>query len=343
MRRLLQALIVSFLACTASAAENRLNIFNWSEYIDPAVITDFEKRFSCKITMDLYDDAEKMLAKIQAGGLSSYDIVVPPDYMVPTMMKLGLLNPLRKKNIPNFKHLNPKFINREFDRGNRYSVPYMWGTLGILVRPEPGFEITESWGLIFDPNRQPKRFVLIDSLRDCIGATLKHQGQSMNTTNIAHLKNAMNLLSETKSRSRGFSTSLAGANQIRARTVTAAIVYNGDASLAIADDPTLRYVLPKEGTEIWVDNFAITAKAPNRDMAEKFINFILDPVVNARIANFLLYATPNLSAEKYIAPDNFKNPAIYPSKEMMPKLEFLQDLGAASRLYDEVWTRVKSR
>lgn len=337
------AIVLLFLNVGSASARQKLVLFNWSDYMDPAVLAEFERRFDCQVTMDLYDEAEKMLAKIQAGGVSAYDLVVPPDYLVPTMVKLNLLAPLRKEHLPNFKNLAPRFVSPPYDPGNRHSLPYMWGTMGILIRPEPGRKIVESWGMVFDPKLQPANFVLMDSIRDCIGAALKYQGHSMNTTDLRELKGALDLLTATKAKSKGFATSIAGANQIRARTVSAAVVYAGDATQAIKEDPTLRYLLPREGTEIWVDNFAIPAKAPNRDLAEKFLNFLLEPAIAARLAAYVHYATPNEAAGKLLPPEHFKNPAIHPPTELLPRLEFLRDVGPATRYYDEIWTKVKAR
>ena len=154
-----------------SAAETRLNVFIWSEYLPREVVEEFEKRLGCKVVVDVYEDAESMLAKVQAG--SAYDVVVPPDYLVAAMVKQNLLAPLRMTNIPNIKNLEAKFRSPPFDPENKYTVAYQWGTVGIYARKKAGEQFDESWGLLFDAKKQPGPVVLIDSMRDLIGAGLK--------------------------------------------------------------------------------------------------------------------------------------------------------------------------
>jgi len=331
------------LASLASAAEARLNIFIWSEYLDPEVVKEFEQKFACKVTVDVYEDAESMLAKLQAGGGTAYDLVVPPDHLVPTMVKLQLLAPLRHANLPNLRNLDAKFANPPYDRGNKFSVPYQWGTVGILLRPVAGKTYPESWGLLFDASQQPGKFVLIDSVRDCLGAALKFKGRSLNSIEIPHLKEARDLVIAAKQRAVGFDGSVGAKNKITGKLADAAIVYSGEAARAMTDDPTLRYFIPREGSQIWVDNLCIPAKAPHRDRAEQFINYVLDAKVGARLSNFLQFATPNAAAKPFIKPEDAKNQAIYPPADVMAKLEFLEDLGAKTKLYDEAWTQVKAR
>ncbi len=343
--RVFLALFALVLACSGpvSAAEAKLNVFIWSEYLDPQVVKDFEQQFACKVTVDVYEDAESMLAKLQGGGTSLYDLVVPPDHLVSTMVKLNLLAPMRPANLPNLKNLDAKFASPPYDRGNKFSVAYQWGTVGILVRPVAGKPVPETWGLVFDAKQQAGRFVLIDSVRDCLGAALKFKGHGLNSTEIPHLKEARDLIIEAKQRAAGFDGSVGAKNKVVAKSVAAAIVYSGEAARAMTDDASLRYIIPREGSQIWVDNLCIPAKAPHRDLAEKFINFVLEAKVGARLSNFLQFATPNAAAKAFIKPEDLKNPAIYPSPEVMAKLEFLEDLGGKTKLYDEAWTQVKAR
>ena len=335
--------ICLLLAATAQAQTKALNIFIWSEYIDPQIVSDFEREFSCKVTLDLYEDNESMLAKLQGGGDSLYDIVVPSDFVIPAMLGRGLLAPLRPEKIPNLRNLDPKFCSRPFDPGNKYTVPYQWGTVGLYLRKE-GFQAPDqTWGLIFDPARQPGPFVLMDSMRECIGAALKYKGYKLNSLNPAELKEVQDLLIETKQRSLGFEGGVGGKNKVLAKHARLAMAYNGDAVRGTQEDPQTYYFVPREGGEIWVDSMAIPAKAPHRDLAEKFINYILDPKVGARLSNFNKYATPNQAALPFVDAADLKNPAIYPPPEIMSQLEFLEDLGKNMRLYDEIWTKVKSK
>jgi spermidine/putrescine transport system substrate-binding protein len=329
-------------AAPAAAGPCELNLFIWSEYIDPEIVTSFEQKFGCKVTIDLYEDNESMLAKLQGGGTSLYDVVVPSQYVIPVMVNLGLLAPLRHENIPNLANLDDKFKGPVYDPGNQYSVAYQWGTVGIYLRKPAGAAIDETWGLLFDSAMDPGPFLLMDSIREMLGSVLRYQGKSLNTTNPEELKAAAALLGEAKQRSQGFEGGVGGKNKVLGRAVTAAVVYNGDAVRGTADDAETYYFVPREGGVIWVDNLVVPAEAPHRDTAEKFINFILDPQVGAQLSNFNQYATPNNAAKPFINPDDLANAAIYPSAEIMAVLEFVVDLGDDNRLYDEVWTQIKS-
>ena len=327
----------------ASAQKHQLNLFIWSEYIAPQVVKDFESAHDCKVTVDLYEDEESMMAKLQGGGTALYDVVVPSNLLTPALIKLGMLAPLRRENIPNLKHLDAAFANPPYDRGNKFTVPFQWGTVGIYLRKPKEKQVDESWGLLFDPRKQTGSFLLIDSMRDPIGAALRYQGHSLNSTDIPQLKAARDLLIETKHRSAGFEGGVGGKNRVLGKSVIAAIDYSGDAVRGMAEDAETYYFIPREGSQIWVDNLAIPVRAPHREMADKFLNYILDAKVGAQQVNFSQYASPNAAARPFIKPDDLRNPAIYPPPDVMKRLEFANDLGQASRLYDEVWTAVKSK
>ena len=342
----MQRLALVLLLCaipTAPAANYKLNLFIWSEYIDPEIVSDFEKSHDCKVTMDFYEDEFSMMAKLQGGGAAQYDVIVPPDYSVPALISLNLIAPLRRDNIPNVRNIDDRFASPWYDRGNRYTVPYQWGTLGIYIRRNREKPFDETWGLIFDPKQQPGPFVLIDSMRDMIGAALKYKGYSLNTPTVSELLDARDLLIDAKRRSMGFDGGVGGRNKVLAKTAVAAVTYSGDALRGMKDDLDTRYFIPKEGSQIWVDNLAICAKAPNRIVAERFLNFILDPKIGARLADYNQYATPNKAALAHVHKDNLANPAIYPDRQTMQRLEPLQDLGKQTRLYDEIWTQVKAK
>ncbi|MBM3876920.1 MAG: spermidine/putrescine ABC transporter substrate-binding protein [Verrucomicrobia bacterium] len=334
---------VLLLIAVPASGQSKLNIFIWSEYLDPKVVAGFEKLHACKVTVDLYEDAEAMLAKIQGGGVSLYDIVVPPDSSVPTMLKLGLLAPLRHENIPNLKNLDERFASPPWDRGNKFTAAYQWGTVGLFVRAARGRPLPETWGLLFDAKLQPGKFVMLDTARDTIGAALKFKGHSFNSTDPAHLREARDLLIEAKRRSSGFEGGVGGRNKVLGKAAAAAMAYSGDAARGMADDKDTRYLIPREGSILWVDSLAVPAKAPHRDLAEKFINHVLDARVGAQLSDFIQYATPNKAARPFIKKEDLANPAIYPPPEVMQRLEFLEDLGAGTRLYDEVWTAVKAK
>ncbi len=327
----------------AADAPTKLNVFIWSEYIDPEIIKGFEKKFNCKVTVDLYEDNESMMAKLEGGGDALYDIIVPSDYIVPALVSRNLLAPLRMENLPNVKNVEERFLKPPYDKENKFTVPYQWGTVGLYVRKKKDKPIEETWGLLFDPAKAYGKFVLIDSMRENFSAALRYKGHSVNTTDAANLTSVRDLLIDAKKRAVGFESGVGGKNKVLAKGASVAIAYSGDAVRGMAEDPETYYFVPKEGGEIWMDNLAVPAKAPHRDLAEKFINYILEPEVGAQLSNFNQYPTPNKASRAFINSEDLNNPAIYPTPEIMSKLEFLHDLGDSTKLFDEIWTEVKSK
>ena len=321
----------------------QLNLYIWSEYIDPEIVADFEKQYNCKVTIDLYEDNESMMAKLQGGGTSLYDVVVPGNYIVPVMAKLGLLAELDHAKIPNLANLDEKFVNPVYDPGNKHSVAYQWGTIGIYLRKSAAKSTERTWGLIYDKKKQPGTFLLMDSPREMMGVTARALGLSVNSVNPEDAKRVRDATAEAKKRSQGFEGGVGGKNKVLGKAVTAAIVYNGDAVRGMTDDPDTEFFVPNEGTVLWVDNLAIPAKAPHLAAAYEFINFILDAQVGARLSNFNQYATPNKAARAFITPADLANAAIYPPADLIAKSEFVNDLGNDGKLYDEIWTALKSQ
>lgn len=340
MRKILALLV---LGLGFAFGQKELRLFIWSEYIDPAILEAFTKETGLKVRVDLYESNEEMIAKLQAGGVGQYDVIVPSDFYVPSLIRLGLVQPLNHTLIPNLKNLSEKFRNPPFDPGNRYSAAYQWGTTGLIYRKDR-VGAPKTWGVIFKEPKAP--FILIDSPREMLGIALKYLGYSVNTLDSKQIQQAGQVLLAAK-KSRyflGFEGGVGGKNRVVAGAATYAVVYNGDAVRAADENPTkVAFAIPQEGATLWVDSMMIPAKAPNPEGAHRFINFILDPKVGAQLSNYNRYATPNQAALPYIRPEDRKNPAIYPPQELLERLEFILDLGKNNRIYDEVWTAVKSR
>jgi spermidine/putrescine transport system substrate-binding protein len=343
LNRFILVTLIVLAAARASLAQNHLTIFIWSDYLAPEIAKDFANKFACNINVIPYDDAESMLAAINRGEASQCDLVLPPDYLVPTLVKSNALAPLRHENIPNLKNLDQKFAGPPFDAGNRYTVAYQWGTVGVYVRKPKGGKLEETWGAIFDSKKQLGPFVLLDSPRDVIGAALKYKGQSLNSTNPKYLGEAKELLFKSRKRGLGFAAGPIGRNRVLAKTASAAMVYSADGLRGMQIDPETLYFIPQEGAQIWVDNLAILAKAPNRDMAEKFINHVLDAKIGAQLSDFTRYATPNKAARQFIRPEDSNNAALYPRPELMSKLEFRLDTETNSAFYRDLWSRIKAK
>ncbi|MBU0972837.1 MAG: spermidine/putrescine ABC transporter substrate-binding protein [Proteobacteria bacterium] len=349
MKKIILALLIglSFLSGIAWCGGGELKIFTWSEYMDEANFPkEFEKATGIKVSLDLYESNEEMMAKLQSGGLGQYDIILPSDFIMPSLIHLNLLTPLDHSKISNLKNLSEKFTSPDFDPGNKYSVGWQWGTVGLFYNKKKMSEAdVQSWSVIFDPGKTPGAFYLIDSVREMLGITLLYLGYDFNTTNPKELKAAADLLVATKKREAclGFKGGVGGKNDVISGTASAAVVYNGDAIQTVAEDPeTYGFIVPREGSAIWIDSMCIPAKAPNLEAAHKWINWVLEPEAGASLSNYNHYATPNGAAIPYLSKKDLDNPGVWPPPEVIKTLKFIKDLGKDNRIVDEAWTRVKS-
>lgn len=324
----------------AAPKANVLNVYNWSTYIAPEVITQFEQKFGAKVKYDTYESNEALYAKIQPGN-PGYDVVFPSDYMVKIMTSEGLLEELNLDNIPNKKHVDSKFINPPYDPGNKYTMPYQWGTLGIGYNIKATEGEVDSWAAMFEPKFKG-RIALLDDMRNTLGMILIYLGYNPNTTNPDEINKARDFMSKNKEAIAAFVPDT-GQVLLDQGEVDLTFEYSGDIFQVMEENPNIRYAIPKEGAIVWTDNLVIPKGAPNKELAEKFINFILEPEVGAKISNFIHFGTPNkTSLEKgLINKEDLKNTSIYPPPEVFSKLKYIQDVGEATALYDEAWNEVK--
>ncbi|MCC7145278.1 MAG: spermidine/putrescine ABC transporter substrate-binding protein [Phycisphaeraceae bacterium] len=325
-----------------------INVYMWSEYIDPAITEEFEKETGIKVNLSYYESTEEMKAKLQhAAGVSQYDVVVADTPSVPMLIRLGLVQALDHGKIENLKNLDPRFRNAAYDPDNKYTVVYQWGTVGLIYNKEKLPNLPATWGVLFDPAKQAGTFLMIDEMRDQMGVALRYLGQSVNCVDVEQVRKAGELILTAKKskNAQGFEGGVGGKNRVAAGSVEMAVVWNGDALRAIEEDEDqkLAFFVPEEGSIIWADVMVIPSQAPHAEAAHRFINYLLKPEVGAQLSNFNKYATPNAAAMPFITPEDRENPVIYPPQEIMDKLEYLQDLGNSTRIYDEVWTAVKSR
>jgi spermidine/putrescine transport system substrate-binding protein len=292
-----------------------------------------------KVTYDVFENNEEMLAKIQAGA-TGYDIVVPTDYMVTIMIDQGLLTELDAAALPNKKNLDPLFLDPPYDPGNKHSVAYQWGTTGYAWRGDQVKQAADSWALLFDPSLKGKMTMLDDS-REVINAALKYLGYSLNTKSEKELGEAKKMLIDQKKLLKAYVSAPVKASLISG-DVWVAQLWSGDTFQAQAENDQIKYTIPKEGCTIWTDNLCVLASAPHKRAATAFINYVLRPEVGAAISNFVSYGTPNAAAMPLIDPAARENPSIYPPQDVLARLEFLRDLGEATRLWDETWTEIKA-
>jgi spermidine/putrescine transport system substrate-binding protein len=322
-----------------SKLTKQLNIYNWSDYVDEDTISNFEKEFGLKINYDTYEDNEALLAKLQSGA-TGYDIVVPTGYMVEIMLKIGILAPLDHGNIPNIKGLSASLQDPPYDPGRQHTVPWQWGTTGFAYNAKKITGKVDSWKLLWDPKYKGK-ITMLDDMRSAISVALKMQGYSVNSTSEKELMQAKKLLMEQKSLLKAYISAPVKSLLISGE-VWLSQLWVGDVLMAKEENDDLEYCIPKEGCEIWDDNLAIPKSAPHKYTAEVFMNYALRPEVSAAVSNFVHYATPVEAAKKFINKEDVNNPGIYPSAEVMQRLEYLVDVGEATRTYDQIWTELKA-
>ncbi len=342
---LVLALVVSACQTTGGKQElaSELHLYNWTEYIDPEVLTDFEAEFGVKVIEDTFSSNEELLAKLQAGA-AGYDVIVPSDYMVEIMISEGLLAELDKNNLPNLANLDATFSNPPYDPGLVHCVPYQWGTTGIGYNSDEFEEAPDSWAFLFDPAVSADfagKMTMLNDSREAIGAALKYLGYSLNTTDEAQLNEARDLLIQQKQNLFAYDSDQYE-DLIASDETTLAHGWSGDFFAAAVDDERIWYAIPKEGAVVWADNLCIPKSAPSQYTAEVFLNYILRPEVAAKITNYTWYASPVAAANEFIDSDILDEPAIYPPPEVFARLEWIMDVGDATPVYERIWTEVKA-
>lgn len=309
---------------SANANNKTLIIYNWGDYIDPDLITKFEKQTGYHVIYETFDSNEAMFTKIKQGG-TSYDIAIPSDYMISKMRKAKLLNRIDTDKLSNFKFLDPRFLHQSFDPKNQYSVPYFWGTLGIIYNDKfvkPG-TITQ-WNDLWD-KKYHNNILLVDSARDIMGMSLVSLGYSMNTTNNVQLKLAKAKLDVLAPNVKAILSDELK-NYMIQNEAAIGVSWSGEASEMLDNNPHLHYVVPEQGSNLWFDNIVIPKTAKNKTAAYKFINFMLDPKNAAQNAEYIGYATPNKAAKKLLPTKIRDDKQFYPPMKTLKNLQVFTDL-----------------
>lgn len=338
---------VGWASHNAWAGQKQLKLFIWSEYIDPAIVKNFEKTTGIKVTINTYESNEGMLSKLVAGGDSQYDVIVPSQYFIPVLVHMHLVQKLNHALIPNLKNLKKTFRTSYIDPGNVYSAAYLCGSEGLFYRKDKVQNFKNTWGMVFNPKMNPGPYYLLDDQRPMIGIALRSLGYDFNSTVPAQLKKASDLLRQTKERRDclGFRGGTGALNDVVAGNAVLAICYNGDAARAIHSNPKvpLGFAIPKQGSELWYDNMCIPDKAPDPVAANKFINYMLSPKVGAENAMYNYYTTPNAAAVPYLKPEFRNDPDINLPEKVLKTLSIVPSLsGKKLQLIDAAWTRAKS-
>ncbi|MEQ6887526.1 spermidine/putrescine ABC transporter substrate-binding protein [Halomonas sp. CS7] len=338
------------LAGSAQAQENKLYLFNWTEYMDPEIIEAFEARYDVEVVQNYFNSLPEMFAKLNAGGVSQYDIIVPSNYYVPRLIQTGLVQKLDKSKLENLDNIMGQFQNPAYDPGAEYTAPYQWGTTGVVYNTETFPDAPKSWSLMFDPEVNPEHpFALMGDGQVSMGGACAYLGHGYDCTDMNAWKEAARLLIETKGRGTfsGFTDGTPALQQLARGVTHVGLSYNGDYLFFKEEDPdtfaSLDFMIPDEGAEMWVDSMLIPAEAPNPDMAHKFIDFILEAEVGAQLSNYNYYASPNAAATPYLD-EVLTKPPVQPSEADMERLRFTPSLeGEALQTFQQLWSEVQSR
>ncbi len=334
--------ICSVLFLGGCGSKVTINVFNWGEYMDESLLDAFEERTGIAVNYKYYETNEVLLSRLEAGG-SNYDLVFPSDYAISEMIKKDMLEKLDFSNIPNYKYIDEKVKNMEYDPNNEYSVPYFWGTIGILYNKNLVDDPVESWDILWDEKYEGK-VIMKKDVRDSMGVALKKLGYSMNSTDDAQLLEAQNLLLQQKVLGYyGDEIKEMIANGDAAMGVT----YSGDPMDLYWDEADFSYVdyaIPKEGTNVWFDAMVIPKGAKHKKEAEMFINFMLDPDIAFQNSQEVGYTSPNTEAIRMMREENpeiFEMDAYWPSEEVLEKSDVYIDLGEYKTIYNDIWTKIR--
>ncbi len=337
------AVLSLILVPAASLGENAgvVNIYNWEDYIDEAALEMFTQETGIQVNYMNFTTNEDMLVQVEATP-SAFDVVFPSDYAVERMRALDLLEKIDFANVPNRDQIMPDLLNPTYDPTGEYSVPYMWGTVGILYNTKMVTEPVDSWAILFDPKYQNNVFMM-DSIRDTMGITLKYLGESMNTRDPIALEKAKDLLIQQKQ------AGIVKAYQVDetkdkmvAGEAALALMWSGDAQYAIELNEDLAYVVPKEGSNIWVDAMVIPKGAQNKANAEAFINFMSRPDIAKMNCEAIWYSSPNKGAIELMGDEYINNTVMNPSSEVIASCEYFNDIQDFIDIYSALWNEIKN-
>jgi spermidine/putrescine transport system substrate-binding protein len=324
-------------------SDGALHIYTWANYTDDGLAQAFTEQTGIPVVVDIFDSNEIMLTKLQAGGGDAYSIIYPSDYMVSEMLDLDLLTELDQSRITGLENLKEKWANPAYDPNNAHSIPFCWGTTGLLYNRDVVPSEPTDWDFLWE--NQPalsRRITLIDDMRETLGATLRSLGYSYNTNNLAEIEAAYQRLLELQPHIAAFKTT-GFENELLSGDLGVSMVYSSDGIALTLEDDRIHYVIPASGSSLWTDTLAIPKTAPNVDAAYQWMNFILDPEVASAAVERLFFATANQAAFDLLPADIQTNTDLYPPDEILAKSEGIVGVDeTATDLFDRLWTEVTS-
>ena len=330
-------------ACSSSSQgeeQGVLNLYNIGDYINPDLIDEFTEETGIKVIYESYDTNEAMYQKLKS-GTNNYDLVFPSDYMVEKLISEEMIQKIDKEKLTNYEQIGEDFKNPSYDKNEEYSIPYLWGTFGIMYNTSIVTETVDSWDMLWN-EKYSGQIMMLDSMRDSIGIALKKLGYSMNSTNPDEINLAMEELKKQKPLILSYAND-EGMDRLIGEDAAMGIAYSGDAVVMMESNPNLAYAIPKEGTNKWVDTMCIPTQAENIEEAYAFIDFLLRPESAKSNADYIGYAIPNSGGYEMLDEEQQNNPIMYPSKEDLDKTETFKNItNEELRLYDDAWTEIKS-
>ncbi|WP_225885265.1 extracellular solute-binding protein [Leptolyngbya sp. KIOST-1] len=323
--------------------DGTLRIYTWANYTDDNLAAAFTELTGIPVVVDIFDSNEIMLTRLQAGGGDAYSIIYPSDYMVSEMIDLGLLTELDQSRLSGLENLKPQWQNPAYDPNNAHSVPFCWGTTGLLYNSEVTPGTPDDWTFLWDnQDALSRRITMLDDMRETLGATLKSLGYSYNSNNPQEIEAAYNRLLELRPHIAAFKTT-GFENELLGGDLSVSMAYSSDAIALTLEDDRMEYVIPASGASLWTDTLAIPATAPNVDAAYQWINFMLDPEVASAAVERLFFATANQAAFDRLPADIQANEDLYPPDSVLDRSEGIVAVDTASTdLFDQFWTEVTS-
>lgn len=342
---IIMILVVSvglFTGCGSSKTDNgEIVVYNWGEYIDPDVITMFEEETGIKVVYDEFETNEEMYPKVEAGAVT-YDLICPSDYMIQKMVDNNLLAEIDFDNVPNISNIGDSYMetSKSFDPENKYSIPYMWGTVGILYNTTMVDEEVNSWSILWD-EKYSGEIIMQKSVRDAFAVALKLDGHSLNSTNEEELAQAKQKLLDQKPLVQAYYIDEVRDAMI-AGDAALAVIYSGEALYTQDYNEDLAYVVPDEGSNIWIDSWVIPKNCNNKEGAEKFLNFLCRPDIAKMNFEYITYSTPNEAAKDLLDDDMKNNTTVFPSDELIANQEVFNYLGEDMEgYYNTLWKEVR--
>ncbi|MGB3494990.1 MAG: spermidine/putrescine ABC transporter substrate-binding protein [Elainellaceae cyanobacterium] len=330
-------------ASSSSGSSNTLHIYTWSGYTDDAMISAFTEKTGIDVVVDLYDSNETMLARMQAGGGEAYSIIYPSEYMVQEMMDLNMLVELDHEKLSNYGNIFfDQWQDPAYDPGNAHSIPFSWGTTGLLYNQAQLADPVADWQYLWEhQDALSNRMTLLDDMRETLGAALKSLGYSINSTDPAELEEAYQRLSALTPAIANFQ-SFGFEDQILGGDLLMVMSYSSDAIPVTLESEDLNYMVPESGASLWTDAIVIPKTAPNMDAAYEWINFLLDPDVAKSAVENLYFSTPITEAYQRLSDELKQNEDLFPPESVLANCEGLAPVDEATALYEQYWTQLTS-